>query len=311
MTNVNDRRITAGRAVAAALAGSAAASAAVPEADLEPLTGGTALDPARTGATRPAGAGSAAAVPAGDPLDAPTQAEAMLAWRWVVGTDALDLHAVHPSSPHWRATCVGAGGALHRARVALAAEGLAARVTLLPDTPARWETGSLDSPRLARVVVAGIVEVTDEARALFAATDPEDGVDDRDPGGLALRGRGPARAVIRELVGAARAEGVRLRLVRDGGELVGLLHGPDTREAWLRAGMATSAVRLLARRHGLATATAVAADHPGVTTRRRASLPATRPVRAGWRRIGEREGWLSVGIGTPYMRLRLGPFSAD
>ena len=68
------------REIAAALAGSAAASAAVP--------------------TRDDGLRSAAG----------------LAWRWVVGTDALDLYA-DPSSgtgERWRETLIGGGGALPR-----------------------------------------------------------------------------------------------------------------------------------------------------------------------------------------------------
>jgi hypothetical protein len=175
-------------------------------------------------------------------------------------------------------------------------------VTLFPDAPERER-----APHLARVIVAGTVEVTQDARALFEATEPGDGADGRPaPAG---------RELVRELVGAARAEGVRLRLLRDRGELVGLLHGPDTREAWLRAGMAASAVRLLGRRHGLATVGALTAQHRRFpTVRHRTSLtgsglPAAPPARTGWRRIGDREGWLSVGIGTPYLRLRLAPMN--
>jgi hypothetical protein len=274
MTNADIGTAPADRVVAAALAGSAAASAAMPDPDLGPEAG-AAVD----------------AVPYG----------AALAWRWVVGTEALDLYAVQPSSPHWRATCVGAGGALHRACVALAAEGLAPRVALLPDSTARADRGWPETPHLARLVVAGAIQVTDEARALYEATEPEESDGDD-------RGVGPSRSVVRDLVSAARAEGVRLRLVRDGGVgLVGVLHGPDSREAWLRAGMAASAVRLLARRHGLATVTAQAGAPSARQTSRRSSpdLPAAARIRAGWRRIGDREGWLTVGIGTPYLRLRL------
>lgn len=327
----------ADRARAAALAGSAAASAAVSAADAAPLA------------------------------DA-TMAEATLAWRWVVGTDSLDLYAVQSASPLWRATCVGAGGALHRARVALAADGLAAAVTLLPEAPDRGperggppgrvrggdparRSAGLERPRrngsetpyLARLVVTEAIEVTPEAVALYAATDPgaagepEAGTDAREAladddgrpppagrsGGVlrgvrnrrlggrrpgARRGPAPSRSVIRDLMNAARAEGVRLRLIRDGGGLVGLLHGPDTREAWLRAGMAASAVRLHARRHGFSTVTALATDHPGAAAQTAPDGPPdAAPVRAAWRRIGDREGWLSVGTGTPYLRLRLTP----
>jgi hypothetical protein len=279
MSSADTRTTPADRFVAAALAGSAAASAAVPDADLGPVSDGDA-----------------------------TFISAARAWRWVVGTEALDLYAVHGSSAQWRATCVGAGGALHRACVALAADGLAPRVTLLPDAPARWDPSSPDAPAeqrrrslLARLIVAGTVEVTDEARALYDATDADEGraqVDNQAPQ------IPPSRSVVRDLVGAARGEGVRLRLLRDHVGLVGILHGPDTRDAWLRAGMAASAVRLLARRHGLVTVTSAL---PNTGTRRRAStsLLAVPPLRTAWRRIGDREGWLTVGISTPYLRLRL------
>ncbi len=233
-------RRTGERSVAAALAGSAAASAAVPSAD-----GG---------------------------LHTP----ASLAWRWVVGTQALDLYATAAAAPEWRDTYLAAGGALHRARLALAAEGFATKVALLPDD---------DPAHLARLVTAGEVEVTPEAVALFDATDPVPAADDG--------ARAPHRGLVRDLAGAARAEGVRRRLVRAGGGLVGVLHGPDTHASWLRAGCALSAVRLLASRHGLTTQPEVASDGRG---------PIPRPQR---RRLGDREGWLWVGIGTPYVRLRL------
>jgi hypothetical protein len=264
------------RVVAAALAGSAAASAAVPEADLGAEVGGA--------------------------IDAmPTNAA--LAWRWVVGTDALDLYAAQPSSPQWRATCVGAGGALHRASVALAAEGLAAQVALLPEAGARADRSWPPTAHLARLVVAGSVEVTAEARSLYEATEPEDEGLDGAPGD---RSAGPSRVVVRDLVNAARAEGVRLRVIRDGDGLVGVLHGPDTCESWLRAGMASSAVRLLARQHGLlATITLALGPTARRGARRPSNLPTAARIRAGWRRIGDREGWLTVGIGTPYLRLRL------
>jgi hypothetical protein len=70
------------------------------------------------------------------------------------------------------------------------------------------------------------------------------------------------------------------------------LHGPDNREAWLRAGAALSAVRLAARRRGLRTVASATDDGA---------------ARRGRRRIADREGWLGVGIGTPYVRLRLLP----
>jgi hypothetical protein len=227
------------REIAAALAGSAAASAAVPTPD--------------GGLHSPAG----------------------LAWRWVVGTDALDLYAESSSGTgaQWRETLIGGGGALHRARVALAAEGLAARVSLLPDA---------DPDHLARLVTVGNIEITPEAVALFDATDA--------PPGLVDRARAPSRGLMRDLTAAAKAEGVRLRVEDDdAGDLIAMLHGPDTREAWLRAGAALSAVRLMAGRYGLIAVPSLAVDEP----------------RPGRRRVGEREGWLGVGIGTPYVRLRI------
>ena len=226
--------------VSAALAGSAAASAAVPD---------------------------------------PEGSVAGLAWRWVVRTDALDLYATDPVASDWRATCLGAGAALHRARVALAAEGLGPGVTLLPPT---------GGGHLARLVTTGSVIVTPHARALYDAMESV-------AAGLVARGRAAWRAVTRELVTAARAEGVRLRVVQVSGELSGVLHGGDTREAWLRAGAALSAVRLTARCHGLDTAALVGAQQDGRLPRR------------GPRRISDREGWLTVGIGTPYARLRMRP----
>jgi hypothetical protein len=326
------------RTVAAALAGSAAASAVVPADE--------------------AGPGTDAAL-----------AEAARAWRWVVGTEALDLYAVPEASPHWPATWIAAGGALHRARVALAAEGLQAHITLLPGASDRslatdrlrgfavdrhrgvatdrhrvaegrraavdrsrggaadrGRRGAPVIPHLARLVVTGTIAVTDEARELYAATDqtatlprpsqrlaptPAPAARPADAADAPAGPRRPrtllsSRAVARELVRAARAEGVRLRLIRVGDEYIGVMHGPDTVEAWLRAGMACSAVRLLARRFGLRTVTAVAGADEVPPVPASPARP-DRPPRPGRRRIGDREGWLNVGIGTPYLRLRLAP----
>jgi hypothetical protein len=329
---------TPDRAVAAALAGSAASSAVVPPDE--------------------AGPGTDAAL-----------AEAARAWRWVVGTEALDLYAIPEASPHWQATCIAAGGALHRARVALAAEGLQAHITLLPEpaerTPGaadrtragvpgrgrngaseRWggagdrrspaadrrggptdRRGTPETSHLARLVVTGMIEITDEAVALYAATDPTDALHRSEPNSAThvagaashvagaaagpaglrrLRSQPSSRGVARELVKAARAEGVRLRLIRDGDEYIGVMHGPDTGEAWLRAGMACSAVRLLARRLGLLTMTAIADDDHAPPVPASPARP-DRRSKSGRRLIGDREGWLNVGIGTPYLRLRLTP----
>ncbi len=256
MTTVSRRPAsTVDLTVAAALAGCAAASAAVPDPDAAP--GG-------------------------------------LDWRWVVRTDCLDLYAAQAGSPDWRATCLGAGAALHRARVALAAEGLAATVTLLPETVTtdrrRPALAAEETGHLARLVPAGSIAVTEQALELYDATEAATAVAVPAPAGPPSRA--VMRALARELVGAARAEGSRLRVVVEDDELAGVLHGADTREAWLRAGAALSAVRLTARRLGLSTVL----------------IP--EPHRAsswGRRRIGEREGWLGVGTGTPYARLRLTP----
>lgn len=224
-------------------------------------------------------AGSAAASAAVATPDGGLHSAAGLAWRWVVGTDALDLYADRSAeSEEWRATLIGGGGALHRARVALAAEGWAARVTLLPDA---------DPHHLARLITVGTIEVTPEAIALFDATETAPRVIDR--------GRAPSRGLIRDLTSVAKAEGVRLRIEQEGGDLLAVLHGADTREAWLRAGAALSAVRLMAGRYGLTAVPSLVAEEP----------------RPGRRRIGEREGWLAVGIGTPYVRLRISADASD
>jgi hypothetical protein len=190
------------RRVAEALAGSAAASAAVAEsaADLRTAPG--------------------------------------LAWRWVVRTDALELYAL--GGPTWaerRTTWIAGGGALHRARVALAADGLASRATLLPDA---------DPDHLATLVPVGPIAVTDEAMARFDATEGPRRV---------VRGHHDVpprrREMARALVAAATAEGVGISVRQEADELIAVLYGEDTPVAWLRAGEALSAVRLEAARHGL------------------------------------------------------------
>jgi hypothetical protein len=222
-------------------------------------------------------AGSAAASAAVASPDAGLHSAAGLAWRWVVSTDALDLYADRSVRRElWRETLIGGGGAVHRARIALAADGLEARVSLLPDA---------DPDHLARVVAVGAIEITPLAIALFDATEATPGLHD-------FRRR-PSRGLIRDLTAAATGEGVRLRVEdKEDGDLLAVLHGPDTRDAWLRAGAALSAVQLIASRSGYAAEPSLVADEP----------------RTESRRVGEREGWLGVGIGTPYVRLRI---SAD
>lgn len=196
------------RGVLASLAGSAAASAAYPESAADLLT------------------------------------TAGMAWRWVVRTDAIDLYAVELRSepiPYERhLTLIGGGGALHRARVALAADGIDVRVTHLPDQ---------NPDHLATLVALGPVEITDEARERYAATDrPGAGPRSRTP----VRGRTdvpPAQEELAScLVRAAMAERVGISVREEGGAVIAVLYGPDTTEAWLRAGEAVSAVRLEAAR---------------------------------------------------------------
>jgi hypothetical protein len=81
---------------------------------------------------------------------------------------------------------------------------------------------------------------------------------------------------------AASAEGVAIRVREEPGHLVAVLYGENTREAWLRAGEALSAVRLEASRHGLTARTSLVAD----------DVPS--PVRD-----------LVVGARTPYLSLHI------
>jgi hypothetical protein len=186
-------------------------------------------------------AGSAAASAAVAESAAELRTASGLAWRWVVRTDALDLYAVGgptrtPTRAERRTTWIAGGGALHRARVALAADGLASRATLLPDT---------DPDHLATLVPVGPIAVTDEAVARFDATE----------GPRALpRGRHEVppgrRELARALVAAATGEGVAISVRQEADGLIAVLYGEDTPAAWLRAGEALSAVRLEAARHG-------------------------------------------------------------
>ena len=71
-------------------------------------------------------------------------------WRWVVRPESMDLYAdasrrLATLDPDRRLLMMSCGGSLHHARVALAAEGLGARVDLFP-TPTRITWPS--SPRL-------------------------------------------------------------------------------------------------------------------------------------------------------------------
>jgi len=176
-------------------------------------------------------------------------------WRWVLRPDSLELYAdpdVAPSrGPDDRLVLLSSGGALHHATVALAADGRAARVRLLPDS---------DPTHLATVTADERIEVTDEARRRYETFER---VPRGHPGG-------PSDAEMAELADAAAAEGVRLVVlapeqvaelagvsrpfarVGAGHDVFAVLCGDgDAPERWLRAGAALSAISLLATRRGL------------------------------------------------------------
>jgi hypothetical protein len=195
-------------------------------------------------------AGSAAASAAYTESAADLMTAPGMAWRWVVHTDALDLYAVGGPVElelveyERHLTLIGGGGALHRARVALAADGVDVLVTHLPD----------DNPdHLATVVAVGPIEVTDEARARYAATD-RDGPPTGTRARIPVRGRTevpPAQEELASsLVRSAMSERVGISVREEDGEVIAVLYGADTPEAWLRAGEAVSAVRLEAARFG-------------------------------------------------------------
>jgi hypothetical protein len=188
-------------------------------------------------------------------------------WHWVVHTDSLDLYAdrkpvfvPHRSvSPEDRRILLNCGGALHRAQVALAADGFGSTVRRLPDD---------DPSHVATITPTEPIAVTTEARERFAATGHTRGA-----GRTGVR---PPQVAIDALVGAVEAEGLHVRLLdqtevqtlasstevtrsvrgrvgRDDGGIYGVLYGESaTPEAWLRAGEALSALWLEATRHGLA-----------------------------------------------------------
>ena len=201
-------------------------------------------------------AGSAASAAAGWPEgtgpSALTSTEARR-WRWVLRPDSIELYAdpdVAPSrGPDDQLVLLSSGGALHHATVALAADGRAAQVRLLPDS---------DPTHLATVTADERIEVTDEARRRYETFER---VPRGHPGG-------PSDAEVADLADAAAAEGTRLVTLspeqvaelsgastvrRPGsGDVFGVLCGDgDAPERWLRAGAALSAISLLATRRGL------------------------------------------------------------
>lgn len=168
------------------------------------------------------------------------------AWQWVVRTDSLDLYAIEAPlnvkslEYNGRLTLIGGGEALHRARMALAADGFDVEVSHLPDA---------DPRHLATLVSVGSVEVTDEAWARTAASESSGRPSDT------IRGRyevpRDAEELAAALVRAATSEGVGISVRQENGQMIAVLYGPDCREYWLRAGEAASAVRLEAARYGL------------------------------------------------------------
>jgi hypothetical protein len=216
-------------------------------------------------------AGSAAAAGAAPTLPTPLAAAGVAPWRWVVHTDSLELYAerepvYYPGreregpTPEDRLILLNCGGALHRAQVALAADGYGSAIARLPDE---------DPSHVATITPTTPIEVTDEARERFAATDH------RHPPAPGAH-RPPTRVAMGALVGAAESEGVHVRLLdrdevlrlasstpvtrsvrdrisHDDTGVYGVLYGDSgTAEAWLRAGEALSALWLEATRHGLA-----------------------------------------------------------
>jgi hypothetical protein len=194
-------------------------------------------------------------------------------WRWVVHTDSLDLYADVPTPPdpaetEGRLILVNCGGALHHARVSLAADGLAVRVNLLPDA---------DRSHVARIAPAADIPVSDEAQSLVRAISQR-----RDMGEDDGTERPPARALA-ALVEAAEREGAELTVLDDAAlaELAAatlpkhqspslpenivyaVLHGHDeSATSWLRAGEALSAVSLEGARRQLTVVPSYTAVDP-------------------------------------------------
>ncbi|HEX6872781.1 MAG TPA: hypothetical protein VF163_16920 [Micromonosporaceae bacterium] len=218
-------------------------------------------------------------------------------WRWVVRTRSLDLYADRTRQltgidPDGRLVLLGCGGALHYARVALAADGLGVRVDLRPDS---------DPDHVATLTATGPVAADVRAKELLSAASP---LPSPAPAGS------PPQAALAALVEAAAAVGVRMRILDrpqvlalagassvtrrvrqriglDETTVYALLFGDqDTTEAWVRAGEALSAVSLEADRHGLTV-------YPSWTV---VDLPGSREV---VRKVLGSEG-------TPYLALRIG-----
>ena len=221
-------------------------------------------------------------------------------WRWVVRPESMDLYAdasrrLATLDPDRRLLMMSCGGSLHHARVALAAEGLAARVNLFPDT---------DPDHLAVVTAPDRIEVTKEAKELYQATGQPHTERQR------IADTPPSPPALADLVTAAGAEGVgmliltpeqimelvratsikpkvRERIGNERSNAFAVLYGDtDTPASWVQAGQALSAVWLTAARLTMSVVPSSAV----------VQLPGSRDV---MRR-------LLVRHGTPYLALRLG-----
>src|SRR5262249_37078813 len=109
-------------------------------------------------------AGSAAAAGAAPTLHSPLARDESRPWHWVVHPASLELYAERERlglpehgglAPEDRLILINCGGALHRAQVALAADGYASRVDRMPGD---------DPGHVATLVATEQIEVTDEAR---------------------------------------------------------------------------------------------------------------------------------------------------
>lgn len=221
-------------------------------------------------------------------------------WRWVVRSDSMELYAdanrrLATLDPDRHLLMMSCGGSLHHARVALAAEGLGARVALFPD---------LDPDHLATVTAPDHIEVTKEAKELYQATGQphteRQRIADDPPSPRALAELAAAAggegvgllildsAQIMELAGAtAIKQKVRERIGNERSNAFAVLYGDtDSPAGWVQAGQALSAVWLTAGRLAMSVVPSSAV----------VQLPGSRDV---MRR-------LLVGHGTPYLALRLG-----
>jgi nitroreductase len=126
-------------------------------------------------------------------------------WHWRVSAEVLDLHmaaaerGLAVTDPDFRLALLSCGAALHHARTALAAEGLAVQVVRLPD--------AADPDHLARITVTGRVPVTPEAVRLVQTIEIRH--TDRRP--VTAEPVGPAE--LATISGAVSAEGAWLHLL--------------------------------------------------------------------------------------------------